>query len=113
MLTCDNGSIAELEAGVRTGAAAAGRATSVLLPAVPLPVVPAIAVVWEPGSPASSASASLVSRSLGLPLSFSGTVLVLLRDSRAGLLVPGLREWVCGVGEAGLRVLFASSAYIS
>lgn len=112
MLTCDNGSIAELDAGERAGAAAAGRATSVLLPAVPLPVVPAIAVVWEPGSPASSASASLLSRSLGLPLSFSSTVLVLLRDSRAGFLVPGLRERDCGVGEAGLRV-FASNAYIS
>ena len=111
MLTCDSGSIAELELGGRAGVAAGVWATSVLLPAVPLPVVPAMAVVWEAAWPASSASASLLSLSLSLPLSFSSTVLVLLRDSRAGLLVLGLREWVCGVGEAGLRV-FASSASI-
>jgi len=43
-------------------------------------------------------------------LSFSSTVLVLLRDSRAGLLVPGLRERDCGVGEAGFRVFARASS---
>ena len=103
-LTCDNGSIAELEPGVWTGAA--GRATSGLLPAAAALPVPAMAVVWVPASPASSASVSL---SFPLLLSLSAALVEVFRDSLEGLFVPGLRGWDCGVVEAWLRV-FAADA---
>lgn len=95
--------MAELELGVcAVPEAGCCRAMSTLL-VVPL-VVPAVAVVVLPVSPT-----SLPSASLSLPLTMSRrTVLVLLRDSLAGLFVTGLRV-DCGVVEAWLR-LFAADA---
>jgi hypothetical protein len=62
--------------------------------------VPAIAAVTTPGSPVSPVSVSLSFARL-----FSlRAVLVLLRDSLDGLLVPGLREWDWGVVGSWLRV---------
>jgi hypothetical protein len=94
--------MAEFELGVCAVPDAAFRTMSTLL-LVPL-VVPAVAVVVLPGSPA-----SLPSASLSLPRTLSkSTVLVLLRESLEGLFVTGLRV-DCGVVEAWLRV-FAADA---